>query len=163
MHKILLLLFITIPLHLFSQKVHISGTITDTQHDLFQGVSISLLKDGKTLQNVQSGFKGEYSIDNIEPGIYDLKFKYAIMKEKTVSNLEIKSDMDTLDFFYPEPCAPSKKMCPKGHTDTIIPIVYGFPSKKMMKKAQKGKIKLGGCDNYSFCEKWHCKTHNIDF
>ncbi len=54
--------------------------------------------------------------------------------------------------------------CPvDGHFDSIIPIVYGMPSPKLMKQAEKGKVKLGGCVIYNEMPKWYCKKHEVDF
>ena len=159
--KIVSLLFLLAPIYLLSQTASISGTITDREYGLFPGVNITLSKDGNTIQSVQSNLYGKYLISSIETGKYDLKITYIGMPEKIIS-IDAKKGVNNLNFTYPEICIPSEKICPKGHTDGIIPIVYGFPSKKTMKKADKGKLKLGGCDNTP-CAKWHCKSHNIDF
>jgi hypothetical protein len=145
----------------FSQTASISGTIIDEQHGLFPGVNVTLLKEGSSVQSVQSDLDGKYLISNIETGKYNLKLTYIGTPEKIIS-IDIKKGINNHNFFYPEPCIPSEKICPKGHSDAIIPIAYGYPSKKTMRKAEKGKLKLGGCDN-SPCERWNCKTHNIDF
>jgi hypothetical protein len=39
----------------------------------------------------------------------------------------------------------SKEVCPHGHRDGIVPIIYGIPAFETMKDAEKGKCKLGGC------------------
>ena len=38
-----------------------------------------------------------------------------------------------------------KKICPFGHRDEIIPIVYGLPTQRTFERAEKGRCKLGGC------------------
>ncbi len=38
-----------------------------------------------------------------------------------------------------------KRKCPKCNSDKVIPILYGYPSGDMLKKAEMGEIKLGGC------------------
>ena len=58
------------------------------------------------------------------------------MREETIENILINTDQKKSDFIYPKPCIENKKVCPKGHRNKIIPIVYGFPSKKKMKKAE---------------------------
>ncbi len=70
---------------------------------------------------------------------------------------EVKDSLTT-----DKPCPISIKYCPEKHVNNIIPIIYGFPNQKMLKKSKKGKIKLGGC-NPSKCEKWYCKKHNLSF
>ncbi|MBN2891346.1 MAG: hypothetical protein JXL97_05730 [Bacteroidales bacterium] len=54
--------------------------------------------------------------------------------------------------------------CPvDGHYDSIIPIVYGLPSPKLMKQAERGKVKLGGCMVYNDNPQWYCKKHDVAF
>ena len=78
-------------------------------------------------------------------------------------------------------------ICPKCYkNDQVVPIVYGYPTQETMKKAGKGRLKLGGCtvmveedivenirkaqergeDSVSFStvgNHWHCKRDNLDF
>jgi hypothetical protein len=51
--------------------------------------------------------------------------------------------IEEMNLFYPDSIGKSKKICPRGHTDNLIPIVYGLPGKKLMTKSQKGKVRLG--------------------
>ena len=37
------------------------------------------------------------------------------------------------------------KPCPKCGVGRVIPIVYGYPGRKMFEQAQRGEIALGGC------------------
>ena len=84
------------------------------------------------------------------------------MPEEIIENVAIESQQKVLDVTYPKPCISNKKICPKGHSNKIIPIAYGFPSNRMMEKAKKGKIRLGGCEPSS-CKKWYCKEHQLEF
>jgi hypothetical protein len=46
------------------------------------------------------------------------------------------------------PCFQPKGQIPKcigGHTDQIIPIIYGRPTVETRKKAKQGLVKTGGC------------------
>ena len=52
--------------------------------------------------------------------------------------------------------------CPKGHSDQIIPIVYGYPGPKLMREANECKVKLGGCIVQESDPKWYCKIHKIE-
>jgi len=43
------------------------------------------------------------------------------------------------------------KKCPKCGSENVIPIAYGLPGPELFKKAEAGKVKLGGCcieDNF---------------
>lgn len=37
------------------------------------------------------------------------------------------------------------KKCPKCGSENVIPIAYGMPGPELFKKAEAGKVKLGGC------------------
>ena len=54
-------------------------------------------------------------------------------------------------------------ICPKGHTDSIIPILYGMPTEEAFAEADSGLIWLGGCEIPDVEYNWHCKKHIIQF
>jgi hypothetical protein len=35
--------------------------------------------------------------------------------------------------------------CPKCESKEVIPIAYGYPSEKMLEKADRDEVTLGGC------------------
>lgn len=161
--KFILRLLLILPFIAFSQTVTVNGTVKSSEDEFgFPGVMVTLLQNDTIFQEVQTNIDGRYTLNNINPGVYDLKISPFGLKDKTILNFEIYNNLNQIDFALPEPCVPVKRKCPEGHTNNIIPIVYGFPTEKMMRKAKNGKVKLGGC-NTTFCEKWHCKTHEIDF
>ena len=49
-------------------------------------------------------------------------------------------------FDYKEVIAMSKCICPKCKSNNIIPIMYGYPTHEAFEEAEKGNIKLGGCE-----------------
>ena len=51
--------------------------------------------------------------------------------------------------------------CPKGHTDDVIPIIYGMPTEEMFAKADSGLVYLGGCELGD--DNWYCNEHEISF
>lgn len=54
--------------------------------------------------------------------------------------------------------------CPKGnHTDSIIPIIYGYPTEEDFRKSDSGLVALGGCELPENPTKYWCKIHKIDF
>jgi len=54
--------------------------------------------------------------------------------------------------------------CPKGnHTDSIIPIIYGFPTEEDFRKSDSGLVALGGCELPENPKKYWCKIHKLDF
>lgn len=145
----------------FSQIGELNGRIIEHDEIGFPGLAVELIKDGKSFYQTQTDFNGNYNFKNISFGTYLIKISYVGMKEETFENIIINTQNTSLDFTYPKPCLSNKKNCPKGHTNKIIPIVYGLPTKKTIKKAENKKVKLGGCTPY--CEKWHCTEHNLDF
>ena len=49
--------------------------------------------------------------------------------------------------------------CPKNHSDSIIPIVYGFPTEEDFQKSDSGLVALGGCEIPENPPSWYCKIH----
>jgi len=145
----------------FSQTGELRGHITEGINVGFPGLFVEIIKDGKSIKGTQTDFDGKYSFKEIPFGIYSIKISGSGMREETAENISVDTQQKVYDFTYPKPCIANKKICPKNHNDKIIPITYGLPTKKTMKKAENGKVKLGGCTPY--CEKWHCVEHNIDF
>lgn len=146
----------------FSQSGELTGRISENINIGFPGLTVKLIKDRKVISETQTDFDGKYSFKNIPNGIYSIRISGFGMREETVENILLGNQKNVLSFIYPKPCVTGKKVCPKGHKKNIIPIVYGYPSKKITKKEQKGKIKLGGCNPF-VCEKWHCVEHDLDF
>lgn len=61
-------------------------------------------------------------------------------------------------------CEPAAKICPVGnHSNRIVPVTYGLPGDKLRRKAEKGKVKLGGCLISGCDPQWYCKKHNRMF
>lgn len=60
--------------------------------------------------------------------------------------------------------ARAENECPKGnHTDSIIPIIYGYPSEEDFRKSDSGLVALGGCELPEKPKKYWCKIHKVDF
>lgn len=52
--------------------------------------------------------------------------------------------------------------CPKcGHK--LIKIVYGMPDSKLMEKAKRREVILGGCEITGEMPEFHCNQCNIDY
>jgi len=58
---------------------------------------------------------------------------------------------------------PQTGVCPKNHTDSIIPIIYGFPTQESFQKSDSGLVYLGGCDLVENAPTWYCKIHDLTF
>lgn len=160
MKTILLIIFYSVTA--FAQNVSISGHVKSSE-DLtdFNGVNVYVVKDGKIKFGAITDEKGNYQIKDIPIGTYDIKLSFLGFMDKVISDFDIKSETKLVDIFYPDLCEKSNKNCPYNHTENIIPIVYGLPSKKMERQAKNGKIKLGGC--FTLCPKWYCNKHKLEF
>jgi len=55
-----------------------------------------------------------------------------------------------------------KPTCIGGHTDHIVPIVYGMPTEETMRKAELGLVHLGGCVMSDSDPKFYCTIHKIE-
>ncbi len=61
-------------------------------------------------------------------------------------------------------CDSVAKICPVGnHSKHIVPVLYGLPGEKLRRKADKGKVKLGGCLISGCDPQWYCKIHDKTF
>lgn len=163
MRTILFVLLFIASTSAFSQNPDVRGTIIFSEERLpFPGVTVELFKNDEVFAKTQTDFDGKYYFKNVPAGTYNLRLTNSGVRDKVIRDFIVNKEENNSNILYPDPCVETKKICPKNHSNNIIPIVYGFPSKKTMKKAEKGKIKLGGCDP-SFCEKWYCKIHDISF
>ncbi|SDL75580.1 Carboxypeptidase regulatory-like domain-containing protein [Salinimicrobium catena] len=104
---------------------------------------------------------GNFLLEHIPAGTYTLKVRTLSYPEKTIEAITIQGDtVIELNFLFPPECIyiHNTMNCPVcNKKDEVIPVVYGMPTEKTMKKADQGKVKLGGCV-VSDCEpKWYCK------
>ena len=136
-----------------------------------QGVEVLLNIRDSIVYRTYANEQGYFQFDSIPTGTYSLSIKQIGYRIVTVDEIRVNEGSlvnVTVQFPHPLPCPynyakDSKPMCVKGHTDNIIPIVYGLPGKRLMKKARKGKIHLGGC-NVSNCDPmFYCATHKLEF
>ncbi len=45
----------------------------------------------------------------------------------------------------------------------VLPIIYGEPTPKCVKKAARGEIIIGGCIIYQGLPRWRCQSCDTDF
>ena len=129
------------------------------------GISVALLDSSGTAASTYTDEKGYFEIFGIKFGFYDLKLAVVAYPVKLVKRIEIAPNVvSERRINFPDPCSPAKdKICPRGHSNMIIPIIYGMPDNTLIRRAKNGKVFLGGC-LVSYCDpKWHCKLHKIVF
>jgi len=151
----------------FGQAGNVKGNIGHgIDNSPSYAVTISLENDSLGAFGDFSDSTGYYEVENIPNGKYTLKLALIGYPEYIIEDFEIYKD-STLNLNIKYPCPNgeniSKKVCPHGHKDKIIRIVYGYPTPRMMRKAKKGKIHLGGCVITECDPKWYCTVHNIEF
>jgi hypothetical protein len=157
------LLFLFIFISGYSQTANFTGHVIEKKTETgFPGVTVELNQEGKVVYETQTDFDGNYTIKNVKLGAYEFKLKLIGYQDFVIKDFYISQNR-ALEFIFPNPCKESVKICPKNHTDKLIPIVYGMPGEKLIKKAKKGKVMLGGCIVTDCDPKWYCKVHKIEF
>jgi len=93
MHKILLLLFITISFTSQSQSYKISGKINIDNKEKITGISVILFSENKVLIKAEITNKlGEFSFNDVNKGIYSLKTSFIGYEEFIVPSIIIDSE-----------------------------------------------------------------------
>lgn len=113
---------------------------------------------------------GTYFIKDINEGDYDLEFHSFETSARRLNLVNVhftKDSVNELSITYPPPCKfiyskNYKPICPYNHTDSIVRIIYGYPTSKTMEKAKKGQIHLGGCIITHCDPKYYCAIHKIE-
>ena len=150
----------------FCQKARLTGNIskTDTLID-FTYLEVDLKLGDSIVDQTIPDKTGHFEIANINPGTYDLALKQIGAREVKVDSLKLFTDSNfVINIDYPGACKflylkGQKPKCINGHTDHIVPIVYGLPGQKTMEKAKKGLIHLGGCMVSDCDPKFYCTIH----
>jgi len=149
-------------------KLKLSLTITsDTTYPYF--LDIWLLKKDSLINRFTVVKNGDYLFRNIGEGVYSLKLADHIARELKIDSVNILNDSTTtLNIVYPGACKfiypiNYKPLCPYSHSDSIVNIMYGFPSKRMMTESKKGRIYLGGCIVTGCDPKYYCIKHKLQF
>ena len=62
-----------------------------------------------------------------------------------------------------KPESKSKPACPKCQSENTIDIVFGYPTRSTMKKAERGEVWLGGCCITNNDPQWYCKGCKREF
>lgn len=156
----ILFLFFSIPV--FSQNGGIKGRlIAKNDKADFMEIEMQLLKGDNSVKCAMVDQCGDFQIDNIRPGTYRLQL-FAYGKIAYDDLIVIEADkIEQLNLSHPGSTGQSKKVCPKGHIDSLIPIAYGLPGEELIRRSEIGEVRLGGCMMGQ--SKWYCKKHKIEF
>ena len=148
----------------FCQVGEINGHINfkDTPSD-YKYIIINVSQRDSIISGSVVNDNGDFKINKLKYGNYILKIGLLGARDY-LKDFTLNNDSIFLSIDYPTcPFAKNgkKPKCPYGHSDNIIPTVYGLPREKTIKKAEKGLVHLGGCEMYSDCNSYFFfKTHN---
>lgn len=150
---------------LHSQNITIKGQLLEKDSkSRVSGViaaQVSLFKDSVFILSTLTDARGFFSFHYMSPGTFYLHVSLIGKPTYIYPKMQLLGDTVFVNN-YPPPCTFNSKQpnsCVGGHKDNIIPIVYGLPSQKMLKRAKRGKIYLGGCI-YTSCDPYfYCRVH----
>jgi hypothetical protein len=164
--------FLLILLVLFSGKIYCqSGSIrallkrADTTTDF---AYVELIRDTQVIAEGYQPLNKTFWFDKLQSGNYILLIHHTFDRDKYKSNIAVLENHTTeILIEYPGACSyvyPKryKPKCPYGHTDQIIPIVYGLPGPKLLQKSKEGRVQLGGCIISDCDPHYYCRVHKIE-
>jgi hypothetical protein len=132
-----------------------------------QGIAFVMVYIAKIKTGTCSDSNGRFKIENLKIGEYEIEASLVGYGRPRMREIEIYQDSTTFIQINLSQCEhdhlgqPNCPICNK--TDAAIPIVYGKPTKSKLRKANKGKIWLGG-STISYCDPyWYCKRDKINF
>ena len=165
--------YITILFSLFGKsqvgKLDIKITLTNTDTTSQYFVDTWVLNGNSTVSRIGIKGNGLHHLGDFKVGVYNLELYDYKTRRMKIDSVKINADsVTTLNIIYPALCKfiyPEnyKPLCPQGHNDEVVKILYGYPTKKAMKEAEKGLIYLGGCIISDCDPKYYCKKHKIQF
>jgi hypothetical protein len=161
----LLLLLLTSPFYALSQITHVRGKVMDSQANKGFWSAIVLFKQAdKVITGASTDSTGIFVVKRIPIGVYTVTIESVGYRTKTLPNVVISADTLLPTISFPGPCqylySKEKPIsCMGGHTDHIVPIVYGLPGKRLLEKAKKEKVYLAGCQTTGCAPQYYCVTH----
>lgn len=137
----------------------------------YKPVTISLISDSLVRETILVGNVGKISYKDLKNGFYkiyqsgpgkplQLIDSILISEEKLVINIK---QIGPCLYDHPKDYIPT---CPKNHTDSIIPIVYGLIAERgnmYIKNKTEEKVRYAGCVVTDCDPRFYCKMHSISF
>jgi hypothetical protein len=163
MKPIILFIFIFTSLVAFTQKKQISGQIIKSGSLQYHYFIVSLKHAGSIIQEAVPDAEGRFTLNDVEKGFYNLIVKRPFREDYLADSLLVVTDNPVYLNIYP--CFQPKGEIPKcvgGHTDQIIPIVYGRPIAETMTNAKEGLVRIGGCMVTGCDPNYYCTLHKIE-
>jgi hypothetical protein len=163
--KYLAFICIMVTLQSFAQTGTIEGrVIYKVDSSALPGAVILVSGTG---MGAVAGQDGLFTINDVPPGRYDITVQLIGSGTDTLRNVNIPPGvLIAVNLSLPPGDCSGKKhrICPVDmQSNEIIPIVYGLPGSKLRRKAERGKVWLGGCELTGCDPTWYCKRHKNSF
>lgn len=157
--------------------IGISQTQADNEVTLnlniaYKPAFIQLISDSVSLKSTQASNVGKMTYRSLTAGYYKIfvggpgqltEIKDSI-RITNGQSLILNIKMANLCLYdHPKNYVPT---CPKNHTDSIIPIVYGLIAERgntYIKNMADEKVRYSGCLVTDCDPKFYCKLHKIEF
>lgn len=147
----------------FGQFGKIQGQVNDIREN--KGLAFANVWLVGTNLGAATDLNGQFVIDSILPGKYDIKTSIIGYGDTTLTGVKITSDTTVLVLLgLPRPCKYDKhrnnKTCPIcGKKNKVVPIAYGL----MIGKMNKRNFYYAGCEITSCDPNWFCKRDKYKF
>ncbi len=135
---------------------------------------ISIFADtGMLSSSINNGNIQKTTYTGMTPGLYKIQISGQGQLTVIRDSIIVKEGENlVLSFTFNGPCLYDHPLdyiptCPKNHTDSIIPIVYGLlvlaKGDTFTKDKKEMKVKIAGCVTTGCDPKFYCRVHDIEF
>ena len=171
MKSLLLITFLFLTYFCFAQTEKNSDAIYDFTI-AYRPATIQLLTDTNSFPAFNINNIGKITYRDIQAGHYKIlisgRGQTSVIKDSLIVG---QGQSLVLNFKINGPCLYDHPVgyipiCPKNHTDSIIPIVYGLIATKgdtFIKNKKEEKVRYAGCVTTDCDPQYYCKHHNIEF
>ncbi len=157
-----LILIITISCVSSLSFAQIVGTIKGHVHDTIFDIPLSYAQvsiDDKNIHETTDK-EGNFTLENVPAGVHHLRVSISGYRDSVLTIPILDGSVVELYIEFPPYCKYNRIFmnCPIcGKTDKVVPVIYGYPSKKGIRQSKRGKIALGGCLMTDCDPQWYCK------
>jgi hypothetical protein len=150
-----------------SQPHSVRGVLVDGRTNRgYRGTqaSITFSQAGVVVATSGSDSTGRFRVGHLPPGTYEVRIEDLFTRPETRPGVPVGADSALLTLVYPSPCrfvytGKGPPPCVGGHTDRIIPMSYGLPTARTMRRAKRGKVHLAGCELWGCDPRYYCPLH----
>ncbi len=162
---ILILAILCYSVLIFAQT---GGIIKGHVHDTIFDIPLSYAQVSIDERNIRefTDIEGDFVLKNVPVGVHHLRVYISGYQDSVLTIPILDSSVVELYIKFPPYCKFNRmfKICPICEkADKVVPVVYGYPSKKGLRQSKRGKIALGGCIMTDCDPHWYCKRDNKFF